>query len=248
MFSSSKNLFSLEGLTILVTGASSGIGEACALEFAKLGANVVLNGRSLDRLSLIRGRLPAGVHQVIVADHSESAQLDLLADDCPSIDGIVHSAGIDGVAPMHLVQGSMIRRVSEVNYLAPILITQRLLRRKKIKRGGSILFMASIAAKTGKVGVGPYSGSKAALIGAMRPLALEVAKHDIRVNALCPGIVVTPLFKDPQESLGPEVAASYPLGLGKPEDIAYASAFFMSPASSKITGTAFSIDGGVPLT
>ena len=82
----------------------------------------------------------------------------------------------------------------------------------------------------------------------MRPLALEVAKHGIRVNALCPGIVVTPLFKDQEDWLRDEIAPGYPLGLGKPEDIAYASVFFMSRASSKITGTSFSIDGGVPFT
>lgn len=242
------SLFRLDGMTVLVTGASSGIGKACAIEFARLGARVILNGRDVARLEAVRTLLPGEDHASIAADHLLDDQLDVLADQCPPLDGIVHCAGIHGVAPMHLVQRGMIERVFDTNYFAPVLLTQRLLRKKKVRTGGSILFMSSIAAKTGKVGVGPYSGSKAALIGSMRPLALEVAKHGIRVNALCPGIVVTPLFTDQEDWLRDEVAASYPLGLGQPEDIAQTSAFFMSRASAKITGIAFSIDGGVPFT
>jgi NAD(P)-dependent dehydrogenase (short-subunit alcohol dehydrogenase family) len=124
-------------------------------------------------------------------------------------------------------------------------LTQRLLMKRKIHTGGSILFMSSIAAHTGKVGVGPYSGSKAALLGSMRPLALEVAKHGIRVNALSPGIVRTPLFEGNEDWLNNEVAANYPLGLGDPEDIANAAVFFLSDSSRKITGIDLSIDGGV---
>jgi NAD(P)-dependent dehydrogenase (short-subunit alcohol dehydrogenase family) len=242
------SLYRLDGKSILVTGASSGIGQACATEFARFGAHVVLNGRNIERLQAVQSALSGTGHQVIVADHLEDGQLDMIAEQCPAIDGVAHCAGIHGVAPMHLVKRDMIERVFNTNYFAPILLTQRLLRKKKIKPAGSILFMSSIAAKTGKVGVGPYSGSKAALIGSLRPLALELAKHRIRVNALCPGIVVTPLFDDQEDWLRDEVATSYPLGLGNPEDISHASVFFMSRASAKITGTAFSIDGGVPFT
>jgi nucleoside-diphosphate-sugar epimerase len=94
----------------------------------------------------------------------------------------------------------------------------------------------------------PYSASKAAILGAMKPLALEVSKHKIRVNALCPGVVRGGLFRGQEEWLDKEVAPTYPLGLGEPEDVAHASVFFMSRASSKVTGTDFSIDGGVPFT
>jgi NAD(P)-dependent dehydrogenase (short-subunit alcohol dehydrogenase family) len=242
------SLFRLDQATILVTGASSGIGQACAVEFARMGARVILTGRNVERLNEVCVELPGEGHEIIAADLQEEEQLEMLAEACPSLNGVTHCAGIGGVSPMHLLQRAMIDNVFNTNYFAPIMLTQRLLRKKKISVGGSILFMSSIAAKTGKVGVGPYAGSKAALIGSMRPLALEVAKHRIRVNALCPGIVVTPLFKDREEWLREEVALGYPLGLGKPEDIAYASVFFMSRASSKITGTSFSIDGGIPFT
>ena len=243
-----NSIFRLDRATILVTGASSGIGRACAVEFARMGASVILTGRNVERLNEVMMELPGEGHKIIVADLQEEEQLNSLAEACPSLNGVTHCAGIHGVSPMHLVQRAMIEGVFKTNYFAPILLTQRLLRKKKINTGGSIVFMSSIAAKTGKVGVGPYSGSKAALIGSMRPLALEVAKHGIRVNAICPGIVVTPLFKGQEDWLSDEIASGYPLGLGKPEDIAYAGVFFMSRASSKITGTAFSIDGGVPFT
>jgi NAD(P)-dependent dehydrogenase (short-subunit alcohol dehydrogenase family) len=148
---------------------------------------------------------------------------------------------------MRMVQSTMLEQVFQVNYIAPVTLTQRLLIKKKIQPGGSIVFMSSIAANTGKVGLGPYAGSKAALLGSMRPLALEVAKHGIRVNALCPGIVRTPLFSD-DYLRNEELVRSYPLGLGEPEDVAHAAVFFLSDASRKITGVSFSIDGGVPLT
>jgi NAD(P)-dependent dehydrogenase (short-subunit alcohol dehydrogenase family) len=243
-----KSQFRLDGMRILVTGASSGIGQASARELANQGAELIISGRNADRLSATLKSLIGHGHKLILADHLNEQELDELANQCPQLDGVVHSAGIEGVVPMHLLQRRQLDSVFNTNYFGPIVLTQRLLKNKKIKPGGSILFMSSIAAKTGKVGVGPYSGSKAAILGTMRPLALEVAKHGIRVNALCPGIVETPLFKSQHIWLHKEVASQYPLGLGKPEDIAYASVFFMSRASSKITGVAFSIDGGVPFT
>lgn len=239
------SLFRLEGKTLLVTGASSGIGQACATECARAGARIILNGRNLERLESVRSSLEGTGHEIIAADHLDDEQLTALADQCPAVDGIVHSAGIRGLSPMHLVRREMLQKTFDSNYFAPVMLTQRLLKKKKVNAGGSILFISSVAAKAGDVGVGPYSGSKSALTGTMRPLALEVAKHGVRVNALCPGIVVTPLFDGLEDWLRDEVTPKYPLGLGTPEDIAYASLFFMSQASTKITGTAFSIDGGV---
>jgi NAD(P)-dependent dehydrogenase (short-subunit alcohol dehydrogenase family) len=245
---SPSSLFRLEGLSILITGASSGIGRACALSCAEAGAKIILNGRNEQRLKEVLLQLNGDGHKIELFDLSDLNQVANLAAICPVVDGIIHSAGIDGVAPMRQVQATMLEQVMNINYLAPIVLTQKLLLGKKIRDGGSILFMSSIAAKTGKRGVGPYSGSKAALIGSMRPLALEVAKFGIRVNALCPGIVLTPIFEGLEDWLIKEVAPSYPLGLGQPEDVANAALFFMSAASRKITGTDFSLDGGVVLT
>jgi len=240
--------FNLTSKLILVTGSSSGIGRAVALACAEAGAHVVLHGRDPDRLQAVWQALPGTGHQVLQGDLQDQDQVMALGDHCPNLHGVVHCAGIDGVAPMRLVQSAMLQRVFQVNYMAPVTLTQRLLIKKKIQPGGSIVFMSSIAAHTGRAGVGPYSGSKAALLGTMRPLALEVAKHGIRVNALCPGIVRTPIFSGQEQWLTEEVEKSYPLGLGEPEDVAHAAVFFLADASRKITGASFSIAGGVPLT
>lgn len=240
-----KDLFRLEGKTVLITGASSGLGQACAVAASKAGARLILSGRDEEKLAQTHKLLSGGEHRIVTADQTDPVQLNALADECTELDGVVHSAGIHGVAPAHLVQRKFLTHVLDTNYIAPILLTQRLLFRKKIRSGSSIVFMSSIAAKAGTAGVGPYSGSKAALIGSMRPLALEVAKHKIRVNALCPGIVKTPLFAGNDAWLS-DNEKSYPLGLGEPEDVAHACLFFLSDASRMITGTAFSLDGGVP--
>lgn len=241
------SLFSLDSKSILVTGASSGIGKSVAISCASAGAKIILHGRDQDRLHQTLTELPGSGHQIIRADFHEDDQIVALAESAPFIHGICHCAGISGVAPMRLAQRAMINEVMQINYWAPVLLTQKLLLKKKILPGGSVLFMSSIAAITGKVGVGPYSGSKAALLGTMRPLALEVAKFGVRVNALCPGIVKTPLFDDDYLQ-NDALTKSYPLGLGEPEDIGHAAVFFMADASRKMTGTAFNIDGGVPLT
>ena len=239
-------IFRLDGRTILVTGASSGIGRAIAVGCAAAGATVLAHGRDEARLNETLAAMAHHGHRALVADLTVPEQLNAVAEACPEVDGVVHSAGIHGVAPIRSLQADFLRRVFDINFFAPLLLTQRLLWKKRLKKEASILFMSSIAAKAGKVGVGPYSGSKAALLGTMRPLALEVAKHGIRVNALCPGIVVTPIFAGNEEWLRDEVAKAYPLGLGQPEDVAHAAVFYLSGASRKITGTAFSIDGGVP--
>lgn len=243
-----SSLFDLEARSVLVTGASSGLGRAIALACARAGAKVILNGRDPGRLEESLNALPGSGHQMIRGDLQDQECVLALADQCPSLHGVVHCAGVDGVAPIRMVQSTMLMRIFQVNYIAPITLTQRLLLKKKIQAGGSILFMSSIAALTGKAGVGPYSGTKAALLGTMRPLALEVAKYGVRVNALCPGIVHTPIFSGHEQWLSEEVAKGYPLGLGQPEDVAHAAVFFLSDASRKITGTSFSIDGGVPFT
>ena len=243
----STSFFNLSSSSILVTGASSGIGRAVAVACAQVGARIILHGRDLDRLEETFRALAGSGHQIMQGDFNDDEQVIDLADNIDQIHGVCHCAGIHGVAPMRLVQKAMLMNVMQVNYFAPIILTQRLLLKKKIQPGGSIVFMSSIAALTGKVGVGPYSGSKAALLGTMRPLALEVAKYGVRVNAICPGIVKTPLFHDDYLQ-SEELDKSYPLGLGEPEDIAHAAVFFLANASRKITGTAFSIDGGVPLT
>lgn len=240
--------FDLQGKTILVTGASSGIGQEVAVQCSRMGATLILCGRDAERLQRTQqALLPArsgAVHRTLPADLGDAVQRQALADQCGPIDGIVHSAGVAGVAPIKMLSEAFLQRVMHLNYEAPLLLTQRLLQKQSIRPGGSILFMTSIAAHTGTHGVGPYSGSKAALIGSMRPLALELAKRGVRVNSISPGLVDTPLVNRSVEWLQ-EQAKSYPLGIGKPEDVAWACIYFLSDASRKVTGTTFHIDGGI---
>jgi NAD(P)-dependent dehydrogenase (short-subunit alcohol dehydrogenase family) len=237
-------MFGLRGKIVLVTGASKGIGEAVAQECAAAGARVVLCGRDVGRLQATLASLAGDGHRALPAELTDMEEVKQLAADCGPLDGIVHSAGIRGLAPMKIVGDAFLHEVMNTNYIAPMMLTRHLLARQALRPGGSIVLLSSIAALTGTVGVGPYSGSKAALIGTMRPLALELARRGMRVNALCPGLVETSLITEDPEWFE-ESRKRYPLGIGQPLDIARACLFLLSNASRKITGISFSMDGGV---
>lgn len=243
-----RRRFGLDGKTVLITGASKGLGAAIARSCAGAGARLVLSGRDTGRLQATLDSLPeGGDHRVLAADVTDMAALRQLAADCGPVDGVVHSAGIRGLAPMKMVSDTFLREVMETNYIAPMMLTRHLLAKQAIRPGGSIIFMSSIAALTGTVGLGPYAGSKAALLGSMRPMALEIAKRKIRANALCAGIVQTPLTTIDADWFE-AIRKTYPLDVGQPEDVAAACLFFLSDASAKITGISFSLDGGVEYT
>ena len=130
-----------------------------------------------------------------------------------------------------------------------MLLTQALLKRNLVAADGSILFIASIAAHIGVAGVGAYSGSKAALLAMSRCLAMEVVKRGIRVNCLSPALVETPLLDATAQVVGSLEAerGNYPLGFGKPDDVANAAIFMLSGASRWITGTTLVMDGGLTI-
>ncbi|WP_115510985.1 SDR family NAD(P)-dependent oxidoreductase [Xanthomonas arboricola] len=239
-----RDLYGLHGKTVLVTGASKGIGEAVARACAAAGARLIVTGRDAERLQTTLASLHGDGHRLFAGDLSDAAVVQQLAADCGPVDGVVHSAGIRGLSPMKLVSEKFLREVMDINYLAPVMLTRHLLARQSLKPGGSVIFLSSIAALTGTVGVGPYAGSKAALVGTLRPLALELARRKIRANALCPGLVETSLINE-DKAWFEESRKRYPLGIGQPEDVALACLYFLSDASSKVTGQAFSMDGGV---
>lgn len=239
-----QRVYGLHGKTVLVTGASQGLGHAIARGCAAAGARLVLSGRNLERLQSVVADLPGEGHRVLTADLTDMAQLRQLAIDCGPLDGVVHSAGVRGLSPMKMVSDTFLRNVMEINYIAPMMLTRHLLARQSVQPGGSLVFMSSIAALTGTVGLGPYAGSKAALLGSIRPMALELAKRGIRANALCAGIVETPLTTEDRDWFE-AIRKRYPLDVGQPEDVTWACLFFLSDASRKITGIGFSLDGGV---
>lgn len=239
--------FSLEGKRILVTGASSGIGRQIAIACAQMGAQLVVSGRNGERLAATLAELEGEGHAAVAADLSLQEDIDRLVGDAGVVDGLVHAAGISRLAPFRMISRAQLDEMFSSNVYAPMLLTRGMLAKKRIAANGSILFVSAVASHIGPLASAAYSASKAALLGAMRTLALEVAKQGIRANCLVPGYVRTPMLDGLNQGGGSidEHTKLTPLGLGEPEDIAYAAVFHLSDASRWITRNYFVIDGGL---
>ena len=245
------NPFSLEGKTILVTGSSSGIGRGIAIECSKMGAKVILNGRNVDRLKETLDMMEGEGHQVMAADISSQEEIDQLVAGVPTLDGCVLCAGIPQVCPVKHFKRNDIEDILNVNTVAPIMITSGLLKKKKIRKGSSVVLIESISGVfVGTKGDVSYNASKAALNGFLKGSALELAAQGIRINAINPGLVPTNILNLTNEMFAEShhtdiMVDSYPMKrYGTPEDIAYGAIYLLSDASSWVTGTNLVIDGG----
>lgn len=245
------NPFSLEGKTILVTGSSSGIGRGIAIECSKMGAKVILNGRNVDRLNETFELLEGEGHVVLPADISKQEEIDRIVVEVPTLDGVVLCAGIPQVCPVKHFKRADIEDIFRVNSVAPIMITSGLLKKKKIRKGSSVVLIESISGVyVGTKGDVSYNASKAALNGFLKGSALELAAQGIRINAINPGLVPTNILNLTNEMFAEShhtdiMVNSYPLKrYGTPEDIAYGAIYLLSDASSWVTGTNLVIDGG----
>ena len=246
------NPFSLTGKTILVTGASSGIGKATAIECSRLGAKIVALGRNEKRLQETLGLLEGEGHQTFSADLTDQTAVDALVDKIPAIDGLVNAAGIATTLLFQFAKPEKIRNIFDVNFFAPVEFTRSLLKKKRINKGGSIVFLSSIdGTLNAHVGNSTYSATKGALLSIAKGMAVELATKGIRVNCLIPGMTETPLIHGDsitQEQLEADKKL-YPLGrYGRPEEIAYGAIYLLSDASSFTTGTGLVMDGGFTLT
>lgn len=245
------NPFSLKGKTVLVTGASSGIGRAVAVECAKLGARVFVSGRDESRLAETLALLGDGnAHESIAAELTDAAARDALADRVPALNGVVQNAGINRRMPCRFIKEADSERIFRTNLEAPILLQKALLRKKKLAAGASVVFTASLAALRPSTGNAVYAATKAGVIAYARVAALELAPQKIRVNCILPGMVRTNILNEPalDADAYAENEKSVPLGrYGVPADIAPLVAFLLSDASSWMTGTAINIDGGAGL-
>lgn len=241
------NPFSLSGKTILVTGASAGIGKAIAIACSQMGGIVILNGRSQERLKDTLQELSGEGHQIIPADLSMEEDRTRLIDNLPKLDGLVQCAGVGSRVPCKMIGKDDLEHVFVPNVEAPILLQTELLAKKKINKSSSIVFIASKAASFPSIGNAAYSASKGAIISYANCLALELAPRQIRVNCICPAMVWTDLILQggmSKEDLE-EAQLKYPLKrYGKPEDIAYLTIYLLSDASSWMTGTCVDITGG----
>ncbi|TSA25411.1 MAG: SDR family oxidoreductase [Bacteroidetes bacterium] len=242
------NPFTLSGKTILVTGASSGIGKQTAILVSRAGATVCTTGRDAERLQETFDQLEGNSHRMMIADLIVEAQMDALVEELPALNGIVHCAGMVNPWPVKFILQEHIDRIFAINYHAPVNLTGKLLRKKKVLNHASLLFLSTIATRNPYVGGALYSGAKAALEAYAKTLALELVNKGIRANCLLPGLVDTPMIAFPsgealQEEALERYTKRYPLGVGQPEDVAGAILYFLSDASKWVTGTTLILGG-----
>jgi len=245
------NPFTLQGKKILVTGASSGIGRAIAIECSKMGATVIITARNEERLNETLSEMEGTGHSVIVADLNNEDEQKKLIEESPLLDGLVHCAGIVKTTPFQFINNESLTDIMNVNFTAPAIISAQIVKKKKLTKNSSIVFISSIAGVYQvMIGNSQYSASKGAINGLMKNMALDLAPKGIRVNSVNPGMVETHIFDAgtiTSEQLE-EDKKRYPLKrYGKPEEIAYIVIYLLSDASSWMTGSGIVIDGGFTL-
>ena len=246
--------FNLEGKRVVITGASSGIGRACAVSCNKMGARVLLIGRNKEELEITKQLL---VHSekcvLLILDitHFEEviSTIKITLSDFGPVDGVIHAAGISTTLPFRNSTPEKMNHFFQVNVAAALHLTQLLIKPGNISaNGASIVFLTSVMSQVGESAKVLYSMSKGALLAASRSMAVELAPKKIRVNCIAPGVVDTPMtqkaYYNQSEELKERIINLHPLGLGKPEDIANACIFLLSDAGRWITGTQMLVDGG----
>lgn len=248
-----NNPFSLSGKTILITGAAGGIGSATAQTCVDMGARVILTDIREDALKVVAESLSEGRDdgkvQCFTADLTRPDELDALVASCPQLDGLVCNAGVLKLTLTQFITEEELTRIQRINLNAPILLTRSMLKKKKLGRGGSIVFTAS-AAGIYRVSIGNaiYATTKCGIDAFMRTVALEFGPKGIRCNSVNPGMVETALIGSFTEEEKERERQNYPLRrFAQPEDIANGIVYLLSDASSFVTGTALKIDGGMTL-
>ncbi len=243
------NPYSLEGKTILVTGASSGIGQATAIECSKLGAKLIVTARNPERLQETFDQLVGEGHRQIIADISKEEDICSLVEQVPVLDGVVNNAGVAGTSLVTFYKKEEIESMFNTNTMAAVLITKMLVKKKKMNNPSSIVFTSSAEGVFGSTPAnGVYGMTKAALNAFMQTAAIELGRKGIRCNTVNPSMVQTRMAI-PTGAISAEQLEidkkKYPLGrYGEPKDIAYAIIYLLSDAASWVTGTALKIDGG----
>lgn len=246
-------MFELTDKVIIITGASSGIGRACAIRCSQQGAKLAILGRDEERLletiSLLNG------------DHHKSYSIDLrdysayynlvetIVNDLGVISGFIHSAGIETVLPMKLTEPAHFENAFSVNVISAFEMTKHIIKKKHINpNGASIVYIASIMGVVGQPAKTVYSATKGALIAGSRSLSLELARNKIRVNCVSPAMVDTGMSRALLDKVTPEatveIQKAHPLGIGKADDVADTCVFLLSDSASWITGINLLIDGG----
>ena len=242
------NPYSLKGKSILITGASSGIGRAIAIECSKMGAVVNIVGRDRKKLDETFNNLQGKKHKIFLADLTSEKDISDLVAGLDPLDGIVHSAGIIKRIPLKLISEGMYQDLLNINLVAPALLTKSLYKRNLLKNEASIVMISSIGSDIASLGNIMYMSSKGGLNSLMKGLALELAPKGIRVNSIEPGMIKTNLTSlIPDAELIKDIKC-YPLGrYGLPEEVAFATIFLLSDSTKWMTGSILRIDGGISI-
>lgn len=241
------NPFTLSGKTILITGASSGIGRCTAIEASKMGASLIITGRNEARLNQTLQALEGDSHTAIVAELDTEEGLSTLAGQLPKLDGVFFCAGIGDTTLVKFMSREKIMKVMDIDLISPMLLTKVLLSKKKVNDYGSLVYMSSVGAEWVTPGLGVYSVAKNGLNAFVKAVAIESSKRHIRANSIMAGTVKTEMIENQTlitKEQFIEDEKRYPLGYGKPEDVAYAAIYLLSDASRWITGSHLKMDGG----
>lgn len=247
----SYNPFSLDGKTVLVTGASSGIGQETAIQCSKMGAKVIVTARNEERLKETLSQLEGDGHQMILAELTSQEVIERLVGEVPALQGLVLCAGKGMTSPFPFSTREKYDEIFDVNFFAPVELLRLLVKKKKLEKESSVVIVSSVGGNMSfNIGNGVYGASKAALNSTMKFCAKELATKKIRVNSVNPGMVNTKLIQggtisEEQHKLDME---KYPLKrYGEPEEIAYGIIYLLSDASSWVTGHSLVIDGGLTI-
>lgn len=242
----------LEGKRILITGASSGIGQTTAVYLSRLGAYVIAVGRDGDRLNGTLAALEGNGHRAEQFDLIEADEipkwLKKITSEMGPLDGLVHSAGVQFTLPVRVTTAEKFEQLMRVNVTAAFALAKGLRQRGVHSKPASIVFLSSVAGQVGQSGNSAYCSSKGALISLAKSLALEFSQESIRVNCIAPGLVRTEMTSEMESRLTvdqfKEIESMHPLGLGRPDDVAAAAAFLLSDMGKWITGSCLLVDGG----
>lgn len=242
------NPFSLEGKTVIVTGASSGIGRATAILCAEMGAKVVALGRNEQRLAETMAQLQGEGHIMSAFDLNDEKAMDAAIAALTLVDGVACCAGVANMNPFQFVAKEEIDRVFSANFFSPVMLVNKLLKAKKLQKGSSVVFVSSVdGPKVVHAGNSVYSASKSALVGMARNMAVDLVGKKIRVNSVLPGTTDTKMIRTANvtEEMLQETAKALPMKrFAVPQEIANAIVFLLSEASSYITGAELVVDGG----
>lgn len=245
-----SNPFSLRGKTLLVTGSSSNIGKRIAIRCSEMGAKVIVAARDEDRMKATVTEMTGDGHQYFVVDLADADSIAALTESVPVLEGVVLCAARFDTTPVKNIKRESVKSIFETNTFANFDIIQKLLKGKKIAKGGSIVFISSVASMRPYKGNSLYSASKGAINSFSKVLATELGAQRIRVNCIHPGIVQRDggiregtLTAEQQRA----EMEKFPLGMGETDDIAYASVYLLSDVAKWITGIDLIVDGGQSL-